>query len=58
VYNFLPPGQLNGLLNLLRRITGKVLRISSTLGIEAPIGLPDEPQAVFRNFNEKYIAQT
>ena len=54
VHNFLPPKELNSLLNLLQRITGKVLRISGALGIEAPIGLPDEPQAVFRNFNEKY----
>lgn len=54
IYNFLPPDELNGLLNLLKRITGKVLRISKTLGIEAPIGLPDEPEAVFKNFNERY----
>lgn len=54
VYNFIPPGELNDLLGLLKRITGKVLRISRTLGIEAPIGLPDEPTAVLRNFNEKY----
>lgn len=54
VYNFIPPGELNDLLGLLKRLTGKVLRISKTLGIEAPIGLPDEPTAVLRNFNEKY----
>lgn len=54
VYNFIPPDELNDLLGLLKRITGKVLRISKTLGIEAPIGLPDEPTAVLRNFNEKY----
>jgi superfamily II DNA or RNA helicase len=54
VYNFIPPNELNDLLGLLKRLTGKVLRISKTLGIEAPIGLPDEPSAVLRNFNEKY----
>lgn len=54
IYNFLPPNELDGLLNLLKRITGKVLRISKTLGIEAPIGLPDEPESVLKNFNEKY----
>lgn len=54
VYNFLPPNELNGLLKLLQRITGKVLRISATLGIEAPIGLPDQPEAILRNFNETF----
>jgi superfamily II DNA or RNA helicase len=54
VYNFIPPQELSELLGLLKRITGKVLRISKTLGIEAPIGLPDEPTAVMRNFNERY----
>lgn len=54
VYNFIPPKELSELLGLLKRITGKVLRISKTLGIEAPIGLPDEPTAVMRNFNAKY----
>jgi superfamily II DNA or RNA helicase len=54
VYNFLPPNELDGILRLLQRITGKVLRISKTLGVEAPIGLPDEPQAVLKNFNERY----
>jgi hypothetical protein len=54
VYNFLPPGELSDLLGLLKRINGKILRISTALGIEAPIGLPDEPKALMRNFNEKY----
>jgi superfamily II DNA or RNA helicase len=54
VYNFIPPGELSDLLGLLNRINGKILRISATLGIEAPIGLPDEPNALMRNFNEKY----
>jgi superfamily II DNA or RNA helicase len=54
VYNFIPPGELSDLLGLLKRINGKILRISATLGIEAPIGLPDEPKALMRNFNEKY----
>ena len=54
VHNFLPPYELDDLLKLVRRINGKVLRISKTLGIEAPIGLPDEPQAVLKNFNATY----
>lgn len=57
IYNFIPPNELNELLGLLERISGKVLRISKTLGIEAPIGLPDEPTAILRNFNEKYDGQ-
>ena len=54
VYNFIPPNELGDLLGLLKRINGKILRISKTLGIEAPIGLPDEPTAILRNFNEKF----
>ena len=33
-WNFLPPGELNTLLSLYRTVTGKVLMISQTLGIE------------------------
>ncbi|MFQ5793831.1 MAG: C-terminal helicase domain-containing protein [Candidatus Bipolaricaulia bacterium] len=37
VYNFLPPDELNDLLHLLERLTGKIMIINKTLGIEAPL---------------------
>lgn len=57
VYNFLPPSELEDLLNLLRRVSGKILRINKTLGIEAPILRPDDPEAAMKLFNEKYEQQ-
>jgi hypothetical protein len=57
VYNFLPPDELEELLRLFRRLTGKLLRISKTLGIESPVLTPDEDFAALRLFNEKYLGQ-
>jgi len=54
VYNFLPPGELEDLLHLSRRVTGKLLRISKTLGIEAPLLTPDDEWEALKLFNEKY----
>ncbi|MCC6444987.1 MAG: DEAD/DEAH box helicase family protein [Armatimonadetes bacterium] len=57
IYNFLPPKELDDLLNLLKRVSGKILRINSTLGIEAPILTPDDPEAAMKLFNEQYEQQ-
>ena len=54
IYNFLPPQELEELLKLLKRVSGKILRINRTLGIEAPILTPDDPDAAMKLFNEQY----
>ncbi len=54
VFNFLPPNELEELLGLYRRVTGKLLRISKTLGIEAPVLTPEDEFEAIRLFNEKY----
>lgn len=54
VYNFLPPGELEDLLHLYHRVTGKLLRISKTLGIEAPLLTPEDEWEALKLFNEKY----
>ena len=54
IYNFLPPGELERLLKLLERVSGKILKINTTLGIEAPILTPDDPEAAMKLFNEGY----
>lgn len=54
IYNFLPPKELDDLLNLLKRVSGKILKINLTLGIEAPILRPDDPEAAMKLFNEQY----
>src|SRR5207245_5169763 len=36
-WNFLPPGELEDVLGLFQRLTGKVLRIIRTLGIEGAL---------------------
>ncbi|MBN2544014.1 DEAD/DEAH box helicase family protein [bacterium] len=53
IYNFIAPLELEDLLNLYKAITGKLLRISKTFGIEAPILGGDEWEPL-RNFNELY----
>lgn len=57
IYNFLPPQELEDLLNLLKRVSGKILRINRTLGIEAPILTPDDPDAAMKLFNENYLTK-
>jgi len=57
IYNFLPPQELEELLKLLKRVSGKILRINRTLGIEAPILTPDDPNAAMKLFNEQYEQQ-
>lgn len=54
-YNFLPPPELNRLLTLYRKVTGKTLRISRTLGIEGKKLLAeDDDYQDLQNFNEAY----
>jgi hypothetical protein len=57
VFNFLPPDELERLLSLFRTVTGKLLRISKTLGIEAPVLTPDDDWAALRLFNEQYLGR-
>ena len=54
VWNFLPPTELDDILRLRRRVDGKILRISRTLGIEGQFVSPDDPQETLRLFNERY----
>jgi superfamily II DNA or RNA helicase len=54
VINFLPPDELNDLLRLWERVTGKLLCISKTLGIEAPLLRPDDEYEALRLLNERY----
>ncbi len=54
VYNFLPPKELEQLLHLFRRVSGKTVRISRTLGIEAPFLTPDDDHEALRLFNASY----
>lgn len=57
VFNFLPPNEIDDLLGLLKRVTGKVMRISKTLGIESPVLRPDDEFEDLRLFNEGYEGQ-
>ena len=54
VWNFLPPAELDDILRLRRRVDGKILRISRTLGIEGQFVSPDDPDETLRLFNERY----
>ena len=54
VWNFLPPSELDDILKLRRRVDGKILRISRTLGIEGKFVSPDDPDETIRLFNERY----
>jgi len=54
-WNFLPPGELETLLGLYRKVTNKTLLISKTLGIEhGKLLKPDDDFAVLRDFNTGY----
>jgi len=47
-WNFLPPGELEDLLRLFTRVTGKVLRINAALGIEGALLTPDDPDMTLK----------
>jgi len=54
-WNFLPPEQLDSLLGLFERVSGKYLQISKLLGIEGGFGLTgDQELDHMKDFNEKY----
>lgn len=54
-WNFLPPDKLDELLGLYRRVSGKVLRISKTLGIEGKKLLrPEDDYEALRDFNAEF----
>ena len=54
VWNFLPPAELEDILKLRKRVDGKILRISRTLGIEGKFVSPDDDVETLRLFNERY----
>ena len=54
VWNFLPPEELEDILRLRRRVDGKILRISRTLGIEGKFVSPEDDNETLRLFNERY----
>jgi superfamily II DNA or RNA helicase len=54
-WNFLPPDELDDMLDLYQRVSGKLLRISKTLGIEGRKVLsPEDDFEALRNFNTQY----
>ncbi len=54
-WNFLPPGELNSILTLYKRVTQKTLLISETLGIEGKKLLrPDDDYNPLQEFNAAY----
>ncbi len=54
-WNFLPPGDLDSLLNLYQKVSHKTLRISKTLGIEGKKLLrEDDDFEDLKNFAEQY----
>jgi hypothetical protein len=54
-WNFLPPGELDELLNLYRKVSNKTLLISKTLGIEGKQLLrPEDDFAPLRDFDHQY----
>jgi len=57
-WNFLPPDELEELLNLYSRVSHKTLRISKTFGIEGKKLLrPEDDFAALREFNETYVGK-
>jgi len=56
-WNFLPPDELEDLLRLKQRVTGKISRINKTLGIEGALLSPDDPDMSLKEFNERYDGQ-
>lgn len=55
VWNFLPPDELDGLLNLYSRVAHKTLRISKVFGIEGRKFLtPDDDFEALKDFNHDY----
>jgi Helicase conserved C-terminal domain len=54
-WNFLPPGELDELLNLYKKVSNKTLLISKTLGIEGKKLLrPEDDFAALRDFDHQF----
>ena len=54
-WNFLPPDELDSLLHLYERVSGKVLRISKSMGIEGKQLLtPEDDFEALKDFNVAY----
>jgi SNF2 family DNA or RNA helicase len=54
-WNFLPPGELDDLLNLFKKVSNKTLLISKTLGIEGKKLLrPEDDFAALRDFDHQF----
>jgi superfamily II DNA or RNA helicase/HKD family nuclease len=57
-WNFLPPGELNKLLSLYKRVTQKTLLISKTMGIEGrKLLTPEDDYEALKEFNAGYEGQ-
>jgi SNF2 family DNA or RNA helicase len=56
-WNFLPPNELEEILKLRQRVTGKITRINKTLGIEGALLSPDDPEMSLKEFNQSYEGQ-
>lgn len=57
-WNFLPPDELDDLLNLYKRVANKTLRISEVFGIEGrQILKPDDHYKALKEFNQIYEGQ-
>ncbi len=57
IYNFLPPNELNRVLGLYENLSGKVLKISATLGIEGGYLVDETEVDTLRTFNLLYESQ-
>src|SRR5260370_3008247 len=58
-WNFLPPDELDDLLQLYQKVSHKTLRISKTFGIEGKKLLkPDDDFEALREFNQRYEGTT
>lgn len=58
IHNFLPPDELELLLQLYERVSFKSLLISTTLGIEKSFLTPDDDFAALKEFNAQYEGTT
>ena len=57
-WNFLPPKQLDTLLGLFERVSGKYFNIAKVLGIEGGYGLVEEQELPqLSDFNEQYLGK-
>lgn len=59
LWNFLPPDELDNLLELYKIVTKKTLRISKTFGIEGKkLFTPDDDYEALKEFNQGYEGET